>query len=192
MVCKACISRTNWMESQNVKPTDAPELRPRSYSAIFQFDYRTMEWMSRDTGIYIFAGLMVAVVLFSLWRTFLFFNVCMQASVNLHDNMFNSITRATMAFFNANPSGKFLDKTGVILNTNQSYICQVEFWTDFQKTWERLMSYCQQLWSTVFRWVTSRLFYNCVKILFIFNLQARITLSPSTLRLNNLWTIRPN
>jgi len=115
------------MESQNVKPTDAPELRPRSYSAIFQFDYRTMEWMSRDTGIYIFAGLMVAVVLFSLWRTFLFFNVCMQASVNLHDNMFNSITRATMAFFNANPSGKYLDKTGVILNTNQSYICQVEF-----------------------------------------------------------------
>lgn len=105
MIYTPCISRTNWMESQNTLLADEPIAPPRSYFAIFNLDYKSLEWMSRDVGIYVFAGLMSGVILFSLWRTFLFFNVCMQASVNLHDNMFNSITRATMAFFNTNPSG---------------------------------------------------------------------------------------
>jgi ATP-binding cassette subfamily C (CFTR/MRP) protein 4 len=33
------------------------------------------------------------------------FNMCVKASINLHNKMFNSITRATMKFFNTNSSG---------------------------------------------------------------------------------------
>jgi ATP-binding cassette, subfamily C (CFTR/MRP), member 4 len=89
--------------------------------------------MSRDLGIYIFSGLMFAVVLFSLWRTFLFFNICMQASVNLHDNMFNSITRATMAFFNTNPSGNLYNKTGVIESQTKAISTRSSFEQIFKR-----------------------------------------------------------
>jgi ATP-binding cassette subfamily C (CFTR/MRP) protein 4 len=32
----------------------------------------------------------------------------MKASMNLHNKMFNAITRATMYFFNTNSSGKYI------------------------------------------------------------------------------------
>ncbi|XP_059486251.1 probable multidrug resistance-associated protein lethal(2)03659 [Neocloeon triangulifer] len=99
---------TNWEEAQVVKPTESSV--PRSYLSIYDFNYSEMSWMSTENGIFIFTGLMVGVIVFSLGRTFLFFRVCMRASVNLHDSMFNSITRATMAFFNANPSGRVLNR----------------------------------------------------------------------------------
>jgi ATP-binding cassette subfamily C (CFTR/MRP) protein 4 len=36
--------------------------------------------------------------------------MCMRASRKLHDNMFNSISRATMRFFNINSSGRILNR----------------------------------------------------------------------------------
>jgi len=62
--------------------------------------------LSRETNIYIYTAVTVGTVVITLVRSFTFFNVCMRASVNLHDLMFRSITRATMYFFNTNPSGK--------------------------------------------------------------------------------------
>lgn len=58
--------------------------------------------------IYIFTALTIATVALTLSRSFLFFNVAMKASKALHDAMFSGITRATMYFFNTNPSGNFL------------------------------------------------------------------------------------
>jgi len=63
-------------------------------------------WLSRETCIYIYTALTVGTVVITLVRSITFFKVCMRASVNLHDLMFRSITRATMYFFNTNPSGK--------------------------------------------------------------------------------------
>ncbi|XP_014275661.1 probable multidrug resistance-associated protein lethal(2)03659 [Halyomorpha halys] len=65
---------------------------------------------SRDTCIYVFTGLTVATIIVTLFRSFYFFYSCMQASINLHNRMFESITRATMWFFNNNISGRILNR----------------------------------------------------------------------------------
>jgi hypothetical protein len=62
--------------------------------------------LSRETCIYIYTALTVGTIVVTLVRSIIFFNVCVRASVNLHDLMFRGITRATMYFFNTNPSGK--------------------------------------------------------------------------------------
>jgi ATP-binding cassette subfamily C (CFTR/MRP) protein 4 len=67
-------------------------------------------WLSRETCIYIYTALTVGTVVITLVRSITFFKVCMRASVNLHDLMFRSITRATMYFFNTNPSGRILNR----------------------------------------------------------------------------------
>jgi ATP-binding cassette subfamily C (CFTR/MRP) protein 4 len=63
--------------------------------------------LSREMCIYIYAAVTVATILVTLMRSFTFFSVCMRASIQLHDSMFYSITRATMYFFNKNPAGKY-------------------------------------------------------------------------------------
>lgn len=65
---------------------------------------------SRDVSIYIYSGITAATIIVTLIRSFTFFTVCMRASTRLHNNMFNSITRATMRFFNTNTSGRILNR----------------------------------------------------------------------------------
>lgn len=60
--------------------------------------------------IYIFTIITVATIIITLTRSFLFFNVAMKASQNLHNAMFTGITRASMYFFNTNPSGRILNR----------------------------------------------------------------------------------
>jgi hypothetical protein len=66
----------------------------------------TLGSLSRETCIYIYTAVTVGTIVVTLVRSITFFNVCMRASMNLHDLMFRGITRATMYFFNTNPSGK--------------------------------------------------------------------------------------
>lgn len=66
--------------------------------------------LTREVFIYIYSALIVALVVIALIRSFVFFSICMRASTKLHDNMFNSITRATMRFFNTNPAGRILNR----------------------------------------------------------------------------------
>ncbi|XP_055375264.1 probable multidrug resistance-associated protein lethal(2)03659 [Condylostylus longicornis] len=61
-------------------------------------------------AVYIFSGITIGTILITLFRSFLFFNVAMKASTNLHNQMFRGITRATMYFFNTNPSGRILNR----------------------------------------------------------------------------------
>lgn len=83
----------------------------------------------RNYDIYIFSALTIGTILITLTRSFMFFNVAMKASRQLHDGellketfqckineqinvsaMFSGITRATMNFFNTNPSGRVLNR----------------------------------------------------------------------------------
>jgi hypothetical protein len=67
------------------------------------------KWMpSTETCILIYMGLVIGIIVLSLASTFSFFSMCMRASIRLHNTMFNSISRATMWFFNNNPSGNSL------------------------------------------------------------------------------------
>ena len=43
-------------------------------------------------------------------RTFAFFQMCLKASINLHDKLFRGIVRSTMFFYNHNPSGRILNR----------------------------------------------------------------------------------
>jgi ATP-binding cassette subfamily C (CFTR/MRP) protein 4 len=67
------------------------------------------EWLpSTETCILVYTGFLIAIIMLAFASVALFFAMCMRASVNLHNAMFSSITRATMWFFNNNPSGKYI------------------------------------------------------------------------------------
>ncbi|KAF5283717.1 hypothetical protein FQR65_LT13752 [Abscondita terminalis] len=57
-----------------------------------------------------YTGLLIALIVLSLGRLVTFTQLCINASINLHDTMFNSLVRATMRFFNTNPSGRILNR----------------------------------------------------------------------------------
>lgn len=54
--------------------------------------------------------MVIALVVISLLRSFMFFSMAMRASTRLHNKMFASITRAPMRFFHLNPSGRILNR----------------------------------------------------------------------------------
>jgi len=60
--------------------------------------------------MYYFAALNVAVVVFTIVRTMLFYKMAMKSSTQLHNSMYQGITRAAMYFFNTNPSGRILNR----------------------------------------------------------------------------------
>ncbi|XP_025405942.1 probable multidrug resistance-associated protein lethal(2)03659 isoform X3 [Sipha flava] len=66
--------------------------------------------ISRQTCIIVFAVFTFSMILATLIRSATFVSVCMKASMNLHNKMFNAITRATMYFFNTNSSGRILNR----------------------------------------------------------------------------------
>ncbi|XP_065369875.1 probable multidrug resistance-associated protein lethal(2)03659 [Calliphora vicina] len=75
------------------------------------FPESTQDSVKTDSiDIYIFTGLNLAVIVFSMFRSFLFFNLAMKSSTSLHNAMYLGVTRAAMYFFNTNPSGRILNR----------------------------------------------------------------------------------
>uniref|UniRef100_A0A336M188 CSON010264 protein n=1 Tax=Culicoides sonorensis TaxID=179676 RepID=A0A336M188_CULSO len=64
----------------------------------------------RQRFIIVYSILMVILAYLSIHRTFAFFYLGLRISKNLHDKMFRGVTRATMYFFNTNPSGRILNR----------------------------------------------------------------------------------
>lgn len=65
---------------------------------------------TRNIYIYVYSALTVLTIVVTLVRSFVFFSTRMNASMKLHDQMFRSISRATMHFFNTNTSGRVLNR----------------------------------------------------------------------------------
>ncbi|XP_008186888.2 probable multidrug resistance-associated protein lethal(2)03659 [Acyrthosiphon pisum] len=70
-----------------------------------------MPWIvSRQTCVVVFAILTLLIIIFAFTELALMISICTTASSNLHNQMFNSISRATMNFLNKNPSGRILNR----------------------------------------------------------------------------------
>lgn len=66
--------------------------------------------LPREAMIYAYSAMIVVIVLLWQFQTFVYFGVCMWSSINLHSDMFRSILRATMYFYNTNPTGRILNR----------------------------------------------------------------------------------
>ncbi|XP_073844740.1 probable multidrug resistance-associated protein lethal(2)03659 [Musca autumnalis] len=75
----------------------------------YEIDTRA-EIQTDPVDIYIFSAINVAVIFFALMRGIMFFNMASKSSTRLHNNMFVSVTRASMYFFNTNPAGRILNR----------------------------------------------------------------------------------
>ncbi|KAJ7319899.1 hypothetical protein JRQ81_019410, partial [Phrynocephalus forsythii] len=64
-----------------------------------------LEWY---LGMY--AGVTLGTILFSILRSLLMFQVLVNAAQNLHNNMFQSILKAPVLFFDTNPIGRILNR----------------------------------------------------------------------------------
>lgn len=64
----------------------------------------------RGEILIVYVWLIVFATTFMMVRTVSFFNMCVRASINLHDMLFRGVTRAKMIFFNNNPSGRILNR----------------------------------------------------------------------------------
>lgn len=65
-------------------------------------------YFSQTACIIGFTVLIIATIIISLARSFLFFIMCLRSSTRLHNEMFQSISRTVLRFFHTNPSGKYL------------------------------------------------------------------------------------
>ncbi|CAI6361980.1 unnamed protein product [Macrosiphum euphorbiae] len=70
-----------------------------------------IQWIvDRQTCIIVFTVITISVIITTLIRSAFFVSVCTTSSTNLHNRMLGSIIRATMYFFNKNPSGRILNR----------------------------------------------------------------------------------
>lgn len=67
-------------------------------------------WAKRMEFIYYYGTAMVIVFYLAFQRTALFFQTCIHASRNLHEQLYLGITRSPMEFFNKNSSGRILNR----------------------------------------------------------------------------------
>lgn len=55
-------------------------------------------------------GVVIALVIITIARSLMYFNMSLTASMNLHNDMFRALIRATMYIFHKTPSGRILNR----------------------------------------------------------------------------------
>ncbi len=92
--------RTNWEERIAINSTNTTQ----SDEVISDVNEYRMNYITT------YAILMAVATVVYVQRTFAFFLMCLRASIKLHDKLFRGVTRATMYFYNNNPSGRILNR----------------------------------------------------------------------------------
>ncbi|CAL8111094.1 unnamed protein product [Orchesella dallaii] len=67
-------------------------------------------YLGQNTYIYIYAGLVLTVIISNVLRSVSFFSYSLKIGINLHDAMFSSVVRAPVKFFDDNPSGRVMNR----------------------------------------------------------------------------------
>ncbi|CAH1183645.1 unnamed protein product [Phaedon cochleariae] len=83
------------------------ELRSHVGSAAVMGFFDTLR---REDCILIYTIIIIATIVVAVTRSLVFFTLCMRSSMGLHNQMFDTIIRATMRFFNINTSGRILNR----------------------------------------------------------------------------------
>lgn len=65
----------------------------------------SVSFLSQTNYIWVYTSFILASIILTLLRSFIFFKICMNASKTLHNSMFWNVLQATMRFFDTNPSG---------------------------------------------------------------------------------------
>lgn len=66
--------------------------------------------LSTMTYMYIYTGILVTLFIVAVSRSLIFYKSCMRSSQSLHDQMFGSLIRTSMRFYDTNPSGRILNR----------------------------------------------------------------------------------
>lgn len=69
----------------------------------------------RSWFIYIYGSITILTIFVTLAQAYTFFDMCMRISRNMHASMFHSVVHTTMAFFNANPTGRLMNRYSMII-----------------------------------------------------------------------------
>nr|CAD7447895.1 unnamed protein product [Timema bartmani] len=65
---------------------------------------------STEFCLYMYTGIILILSVLAGLRSYMFYKICVRCSERLHNNMFNSVIRTTMRFFDLNPSGRILNR----------------------------------------------------------------------------------
>merc|ERR1712071_24632 len=97
------------MNLTNFNTTQSRSIDTNStYEATTRLDW--IQNIDTATGVYVYSILIGSFFIFTMIRTVHFFLICMSSSIKLHNNMFESIIRAKLVFFDQNPVGRILNR----------------------------------------------------------------------------------
>ncbi|XP_076254946.1 putative multidrug resistance-associated protein lethal(2)03659 isoform X2 [Rhynchophorus ferrugineus] len=103
-------------EQRNISQAYNSTLVSNEETSVSAFQEFWISNMTENLYISFYSAIIVIVIIFSLGRSMLFFNFCIQASRKLHNGMFDKIVYAKMRFFNTNPSGRILNRFSKDMN----------------------------------------------------------------------------
>lgn len=117
--------RVNWEEKEaKLNFSDFCKVPTNSIKAHLSEIHATEKSKSiiqnRETFLVFYTCIIALCIVCYLSRSFLFFRMCLQASINLHGMIFRGVTRAKMIFFNQNPSGRVLNRFARDINNVDS------------------------------------------------------------------------
>lgn len=75
--------------------------------------------------MYIYGSITIATIIIALVKSIYYMLFFAKASMNLHDYIFDNIIKATMRFYNENPSGRILNRFSKDLGTIDEYLPSV-------------------------------------------------------------------